>query len=367
MRETRPRSLQTTIVGCGAVAQRLYRKPLQQLERRGVLRVSALVDPVREHAETLGAFFPRATYCADLAEALDASAPELTLILSPAHLHGTQAIQALQHDSHVLCEKPMAATEVDCARMNTVAAERNRVLAVGMIRRFFPAYAQLRQMLQDGQLGSLESFEYREGHKFEWDVTTSAAFRSRREGGTGVLFDIGPHVVDHLSWTFGDLRVLAYADDALAGIESNASLEVESHSCRGAIHLSWNHPQANELRVVGEKGEAVLRVGHFDQLAVKRASVFEPQAINVSFPADARQPARQRLSPRTYADAIYCQIIQVVRAIQLGERPAVGGLSGQASVSLLESALAIARPIEAPWLDESQRDAYNRSHWRRSA
>jgi predicted dehydrogenase len=362
-----PKSLRTTIVGCGAVAQRLYRRPLQRLEKRGVLRVAALVDPVREHADALGAFFPGATYSADLGDALARSAPELTLILSPAHLHAGQAIQALQRGSHVLCEKPMAATETDCARMNAVAAESNRVLAVGMIRRFFPAYAQLRQIVQEGQLGPLVSFEYREGHKFEWDVTTPAAFRSRREGGTGVLFDIGPHVVDYLTWMFGGLRVLAYADDALAGIESNASFEVQSAACRGSIHLSWNSPQANELRVIGKTGEAVLRVGHFDQLAVKRGSAFEPQPITVSFPADARQAAQRRLSPRTYPDAIYCQIVQVVRAIQLHERPAVDGESGESCVSLLESALSLAGPLDSPWLNDAQLDAYRQSHWKRTA
>lgn len=362
-----PMGLRTTIVGCGAVAQRLYRKPLQQLEKRGVLRVTALVDPVREHADTLGAFFPRAAYSADLGDALARSTPELTLILSPAHLHCGQAIQALQADSHVLCEKPMAATEADCARMNAVAAERNRILAVGMIRRFFPAYAQLTQLIQQEQLGPLVSFEYREGHKFEWDVTTPAAFRSRRDGGTGVLFDIGPHVVDYLTRTFGPLRVLGYADDALAGIESNAVIDVESAACRGSIHLSWNYPQANELRVIGTKGEAVLRVGHFDQLAVKRGSAFVPEPITASFPMDVRLPIQQRLSPRTYADAIYCQVVQMVRAIQLRELPAVDGESGKACVSLLESALSVARPLDAPWLDRAQRDAYRLSHWRRTA
>ena len=148
-------SLRTTIVGCGAVAQRLYRRPLQQLEKRGLLRIVGLVDPAAEHSRALGAFFPNAVAYRNLDDALAASRPELTLILSPAHLHATQAIEALRHDSHVLCEKPMASTEADCARMNAVAAKRKRVLAVGMIRRFFPAYAQLQQLLYEEHLGQL--------------------------------------------------------------------------------------------------------------------------------------------------------------------------------------------------------------------
>jgi predicted dehydrogenase len=360
-------SLRTAIVGCGAVAQRLYRTPLRQLEKRGLLRITALVDPIPDHAGSLGASFPKAARYQDLGDALSASAPELTLILSPAHLHCSHALQAMRHGSHVLCEKPMASTAEECGRMNAVAAERNRVLAVGMVRRFFPAYARLRQMLEDGHLGSLVSFEYREGHKFEWEVTTPAAFRPRSQGGTGVLFDIGPHAVDHLAWTFGDLKPLTYSDDALAGIEANVSLDVESPSCRGAIHLSWNSPQANELRVVGQKGEAVLRIGYFDQLAVRRASGFEPLRADVSFAGDVLQQAHRRVVPRSYSDAIYCQVVQVLRAIEHGEPPAVDGRTAGRSVSLLESALTMARPLDVPWLELAHQESFQQLHWRRQA
>jgi len=357
--------LRTLIVGCGAVAQRLYLKPLRRLERRGLLRIVGLVDPAARHAEAVGSRFPEAARYVDLDEALQASVPELTLILSPAHLHCGQTIRALRHGSHVLCEKPMAVTERECVLMNDAAAAAGRILAVGMIRRFFPAYTQFRSLIQEQQLGTLTSFEYREGHKFEWDVTTPAAFRPRRTGGTGVLFDIGPHAIDHLTWTFGALKPLAYGDDALAGVESNVSLEAETRidRCSGSVHLSWNEPQTNELRVIGTRGEAVLRIGHFDQLAVKRGASFEPQPVHVSFAADARPGGGARLSPRSYPEAVYCQIVQVVRAITLGEQPAVDGESARACVSFLETALAMARPLDVPWLPGSQQHTFRELHW----
>src|SRR3984893_8001356 len=261
--------LQTTIVGCGAVAQRLYRKPLQLLERRGLLHVAALVDPVPEHSSAMGQHFSRASVYTDIGSALAGSHTDLTLILTPAHLHCSQTLHALQCNSHVLCEKPMAGSTEECGRMNATAAQAGRVLAVGMIRRFFPAFATLRRIIELDHLGVLESFEYREGQKFEWDVTTPAAFRPRAEGGTGVLFDIGPHVIDHLTGTFGELTVTAYRDNALTGIESDAALQVISRDCRGSINMSWDSPYGNELRVFGSTGEAVLRVDRFDQLAIR--------------------------------------------------------------------------------------------------
>jgi predicted dehydrogenase len=247
--------------------------------------------------------------------------------------------------------------------MNAAAAARKRILAIGMIRRFFPAYAQLQHMLTEGRLGSVQSFEYREGHKFEWDVTTPAAFRPRREGGTGVLFDIGPHVIDYLAWTFGGVDVADYCDDALAGIESNISMEIEAPNCRGAVHLSWDQPQTNELRVICTNGEAVLRVDCFDQLAVSRAGAFEATEIGVSFPADTQTASGRRVTPRSYSDAIFCQIVQVLRAIELGEAPAVDGEAGRCCISVLESALSMARPLDAPWLDFAQHTSFRRLHW----
>src|SRR5262249_49180183 len=152
------------------------RRPLQMLERRGVVRVVGLVDPIQAHADVLGTCFKRAARYADLDRALRESAPQLTLILSPAHLHCRQTIAALEQGSHVLCEKPMAVRSDECVQMNEVAAKSGRILAIGMIRRFFPAFAEFRQLVHDRRLGACLRFEYREGHKFEWEVTTPAAF-----------------------------------------------------------------------------------------------------------------------------------------------------------------------------------------------
>jgi predicted dehydrogenase len=360
-------SLHSTVVGCGAVAQRLYRKPLQMLEKLGLLRVQALVDPVTGHSSALARYFPGARVHADLEAALQQSKPDLTLILTPAHLHCEQTLLALASNSHVLCEKPMATGTADCERMNAAANRSGRVLAVGMVRRFFPAFARLKELIESDALGTLESFQYGEGHKFDWDVTTPAAFRPRSEGGTGVLFDIGPHAVDHLSWTFGEFSVSAYRDNALGGIESDAVVDVTSSRCRGSIHLSWDSPQGNELRVFGSKAEAVLRLDQFDQLAVRTNREFEMQRTLVAFPADAERTPRRLIGPRSYTEAIFAQLVQVVRAIQLGEAPRADGKAGHRCIALLESALGMADILPAPWLSSAEQDAIRRLHWRRSA
>ena len=354
-------AFRTLVVGCGAVAQRLYRKPLAQLSKQKMIEVVGLVDPAREHADAMLSAFAGARHFTTLEEACKAAKPELTLVLTPPHLHCAQTEMAFAHGSHVLCEKPMANSSAECLRIQDAARVANRVLAIGMIRRYFPAFARLRELVQSGALGRLQSFEYREGHKFEWAVTTPAAFRPRAKGGAGVLFDIGTHALDFLQSVFGELAVHQYADDAAGGVETNVAMRLRAADCVGSLNLSWDVPQVNELRVVGVASEAVLRIDRFDQLAVGRRGAFVPQTTDVSFPVDLGLDPK-RVVPRSYSDAVLCQLVQVLRAIKFDERPAVDGQGGASCIRLIEHALSKASPLPEPWLAPREQAAAAQLH-----
>jgi predicted dehydrogenase len=354
--------IRTLVVGCGAVAQRLYRKPLLQLVKRDLIEVTGLVDPASEHAREMQTAFPKARHFTGLEDACVALRPELTLVLTPPALHCPQTLTALAHGSHVLCEKPMANSSDECARMNDAAARAQRVLAIGMVRRYFPAFAQLRQLVKSNGVGAVQSFEYREGYKFEWAVTTPAAFRPRSQGGAGVLFDIGTHALDFLASVFGTLTATGYADDAAGGIEANLAMKLRAPDCAGSLDLSWDVPQLNVLRVFGAQGEAALRLDRFDQLAVNTGRGFVAQSIQQSFPVDLAADGR-RIVPLSYSDAVLCQLVQVLRAIALGERPAVDGAEGESCIALLEQALGMASPLPEPWLSSREQTAASRLHW----
>ena len=62
----------------------------------------------------------RAAVFDNLQLGLEATSPTLTLVLTPAHLHAEHSVEACRHNSHVLCEKPMAMTAADCEKMITL-------------------------------------------------------------------------------------------------------------------------------------------------------------------------------------------------------------------------------------------------------
>ena len=359
-------TVRVTVVGCGAVAEGLYRKPLQRLQREGIIRVVSLLDAQRSHVQRLQKYFPGAIGGSDLAGSLAQTPSDLTLVLTPAQLHAAHTLVAIEHGNHVLCEKPMAMNEADCELMAAAAESSGKVLAIGMLRRFFPAAAQLKQLLACDSLGELLSFEYREGRRFEWQVTTPAAFRTRSQGGTGVLFDIGPHVVDLLQWLLGPLEIGRYEDDALRGVESNVRMSVQAGRCGGIVQMSWDTPLANELRLLGSRQQAVLKLDHFDRLAIGRPGGFQEVSCSITHHADLQPESSRRISPRSYQQAIYCQLIQTVRAIVLYEPPAVSGEEGRRCIETLCRGLRRAEPLAATWLSHKQQGAVSRLHWNSS-
>jgi hypothetical protein len=69
------------------------------------------------------------------------------------------------------------------------------------------------------------------------------------------------------------------------------------------------------------------------------------------------------LRPRTYSQAIFCQLIQVLRAVQLREPPAVDGEAGRLCLKVIEAARGMARPLEKPWLSRRHQEAHRSLHW----
>ncbi|MBV9866378.1 MAG: Gfo/Idh/MocA family oxidoreductase [Abitibacteriaceae bacterium] len=80
---------------------------------------------------------------------------DLVNICLPTHLHRAITIQALQTGKHVLVEKPIALTLKDADAMIAAATKAKRLLMVGQVLRFFPAFAEAHALVQSGKYGAL--------------------------------------------------------------------------------------------------------------------------------------------------------------------------------------------------------------------
>ena len=230
----------------------------------GSLEVAALLDPVASHAALLRQAFPRARMAHQLSD-LPWHEFDLAIVASPHALHAAQTIQLLAAGVSVLCEKPMA-TSVDDARAMIQAASAARgLLAIGLVRRFFPASRMIRHMLALGALGDITSFEFSEGSaSFGWPAASRGYF-SKREAQGGVLMDIGVHALDLLQWWLGKTEVLEYADDAMGGIEANSLIRCRLEcGAVGVVRLSRDCALESRYTVRGSRGWLSWQAGQVD-------------------------------------------------------------------------------------------------------
>ncbi len=102
----------------------------------------------------------------------------------PTRLHYDVGMTCLQAGVHVLIEKPIAANITEAESLVNAAAECNRILQVGHIERFNPAFAELSKVLKHEELLALEA------HRM--------SPYSHRANDVSVVFDLMIHDIDLL-------------------------------------------------------------------------------------------------------------------------------------------------------------------------
>jgi len=357
-------STNVIIVGCGAVIHKIYKIPLKRLQKQGEVMVVGLVDSNIKNAKDVQTSFPEARVFGDLALALTMIKADLTIVSSPATFHAEHTLEALQRESHVLCEKPLAPTVKECEHMVQAAHSSGLLLGVEMTRRFYPALVHLKTMIDNGELGTPMSFTYREGEQYNWPVMSGASFR-RETGGGGVLADKGSHVFDTILSLFGPFSVLSYQDDAMiGGVEGTCMVRINNDMVEGTIQLSWDQELNNEFRVYGPDQEVVVDPGSLDDIRIGKKGRYCRLKPEISFPTSALASDSTRGIPSTYEECIYYQLVQVLRAIQLHEPIPVTGEEGTCVISAISECYKIAQPFDMPWLSHKEAEAYKKLYWK---
>lgn len=332
------------ISGCGAVTELYHGPALAQLSAGGRVRVIGVADPAAGRRDAIGRCFPEARRTAEFAELL-ALGPDLVVVASPPNVHHEQVLAALAAGAHVLCEKPLATRGVHAREMATKALAHDRVLAVGMIRRYLPAARLVRQIVADEIVGAIQRFDVFEGGPFRWPFHAADYFRLQSAGG-GVLADIGPHVVDLLSWWLGPVASAVAADDALGGVDANALLEIRCGSATGRIRLSRDWFRPNRVVLEGSGGRIVWDLEDVDRIVLERAGIRESRAAGS--PAATFESCFE-LQLRDLLDAMAGRPSTVVRADEAVQ-----------VVEVVERAYRDSALLEMPWLGPRER-----SHARR--
>ena len=183
------------------------------------LRLAAILERKGNEAAEK---YPDIRIVRSLDELLAMKKIRLIVIATPNDTHYSFARQCLEAGRDVVVDKPFAATLEEAKALVEMAKETGRVLTVYRNRRYDGDFHAIRRLVADGTLGRIVRFEtsydrYRPQLK-------PGAWRETSRPGSGILFDIAPHLIDHALVLFGlpeavtaDVRIErenAVADDA---------------------------------------------------------------------------------------------------------------------------------------------------------
>ena len=116
-------------------------------------RVSAVFDVDSERAASVAQQVGAKSLGSAL-EVVESADVDALVLASPGHLHADQVLACLAAGKPVLCEKPLATTSADCRRvLEAEVALGRRLVQVGFMRRYDPAYREVKTAIDTGAIG----------------------------------------------------------------------------------------------------------------------------------------------------------------------------------------------------------------------
>ena len=187
--------IRTVVFGYG-LAGRVFHAPF--VSAVPGLELAAIVQRT---GDTAAQAYPGVTILRSVDDALNDPSVELIVIATPNASHAELAEKALRAGKHIVVDKPLATTSADARRLIDISRENGKVLAPFHNRRFDGDFLTVKKLLTEGTLGRVVQI-----------ISRFDRFRPIQRPGTwketgglqnGILFDLGPHLIDQAVALFG--------------------------------------------------------------------------------------------------------------------------------------------------------------------
>lgn len=136
---------------------------------------------------------------------------DLVVIAAPNPVHAALASAALAQGKHVVVDKPFTVTRQQAQQVIADAARAGRMVSVFQNRRWDADFLTLHKLIADGALGEVMEFH---SHFDRYRPTVADRWREHDRPGSGLWYDLGPHLIDQALQLFG-MPVAVFADIAL--------------------------------------------------------------------------------------------------------------------------------------------------------
>lgn len=158
------------------------------------------IESARRFAQEYG--IGRACDCED--ELINDPSIDIIDVSTPNVFHYDTLKKAIAAGKHIYCEKPLCVTGAQAEEVAALAKEAGVTAQIVFNVRHMLPMQRARQLIEAGRLGRILSFRAVYLHSSCTDLTRSAGWKQDSTVcGGGVLFDLGSHVIDLVSYLCG--------------------------------------------------------------------------------------------------------------------------------------------------------------------
>ena len=173
--------------------------------------------------------YPEVRVARNLDEMLSDKTINLCVVATPNDTHYSYTKACLEAGRHVVVDKPFTPTMAEAEQLVRLAADRGRLVTVYQDRRWDGEFHTVKDLVKSGALGSVVEYESR-FDRFRLE-SKPGAWRERPDHpAAGVLWDLGPHLVDQALVLFGtpeSIWASAFCQRQTAQIDDSFDVHME--------------------------------------------------------------------------------------------------------------------------------------------
>lgn len=197
------------IVGVGGIANGVH---IRELLEVADCKITAICDVSEKAIEKTREKVGDVLCFTDYKALIDCDEVDAVEVCTPNHLHVEIAEYAVLKGKPVNVEKPLGLSVSECERLGKAIEDNKALNMMCFSYRFKPAVRWAKDMIDSGAIGEIvtvnveysKSSAFWQGRRLDWRFV-------KKYAGTGVLGDLGVHLIDMAQLLVGDFKAVSAA------------------------------------------------------------------------------------------------------------------------------------------------------------
>jgi scyllo-inositol 2-dehydrogenase (NADP+) len=191
-----PTPISTAVISYG-ISARTFHLPF--LQTHGGYSIDMILE---RNGDSCLTKFPGVKHVRTFDEVVADPGIELIVICSPNTTHFAFAKAALLAGKHVVVEKPFTNTSEEALELIRISKKTGKVCSVYQNRRYVGHFLTMKKIIEDGLIGEPREF-FAHYDRYRPDPRTYGLWREEKLPGSGIFYDLGPHLIDQSLILFG--------------------------------------------------------------------------------------------------------------------------------------------------------------------